>query len=140
MNTAMLAPAAALVVWSLIMLLWMAAVRLPAMAKLEMPKEKTRGARGSDLDGVVPGEVQWKAHNYNHLMEQPTLFYVTIVVLALSGAGEADVWLGWAYVVLRVIHSLWQSIVNTIPVRLSLFLLSTIVLIVMAIRALLAVL
>ncbi len=138
MNTEMLAPAAALVVWSMIMLLWMASVRLPALAKLDLPPEKRRGGRGSDLDGVLPGPVQWPAHNYNHLMEQPTLFYATAIILALAGAGQLDVWLGWAYVVLRVVHSVWQAVVNTIPVRLTIFMLASIVLLVMAVRALIA--
>lgn len=138
MNTSILAPAAALVVWTMIMLLWMASVRLPALAKLNLPPEKRRGGRGSDLDGVLPGPVQWPAHNYNHLMEQPTLFYATVVILALAGAGQVDVILAWVYVGLRVAHSIWQAAVNTIPVRLSIFLISSIVLIVLAVRALLA--
>ncbi len=139
MNTEMLAPAAALIVWTLIMLLWASAVRLPALTKLDMPKEKSRGARGSDLDGVLPDEIQWKAHNYNHLMEQPTIFYATCVILALAGAGELDIWLAWGYVLLRVLHSVWQAVVNTIPVRLALFTIGSIMLIIMGVRALLAV-
>lgn len=138
-DTSILAPAAALVIWSLIMLIWLAIVRAPILAKLKLPPEKSRGARGSDLDGVVPGPAQWPAHNYVHLMEQPTLFYATVMILALAGAGPTEVMLAWAYVGLRVVHSIWQAAVNTIPVRLLLFLLSSIVLIIMAVRALLAV-
>ncbi len=136
MQNAMLAPAAVLVVWSLVMLVWMAATRLPALAKLNMPPEQTRGGRGSDLDGVLAPELQWKAHNYNHLMEQPTIFYAVVVVLAIAGAEELDVWLAWTYVGLRVVHSFWQAVVNTIPVRITLFMISSIVLGVMAVRAL----
>lgn len=138
-NTSILAPAAVLVVWSLIMLVWMAIVRAPVLAKIKLPPEKSRGARGSDLDGVVPGPAQWPAHNYAHLMEQPTLFYATVMILALAGAGQTDVMLAWAYVGLRVVHSIWQAAINTIPVRLLLFLISSIVLMVLAVRALLAV-
>ena len=138
-QTEMLAPAAALVVWSLVMLLWMAAVRLPAIKKLGMSKEQSRGGRGSDLDGVLPGPVQWKAHNYNHLMEQPTLFYALVIILALVGAAELDIWLAWAYVLLRVVHSLWQALVNTIPVRLTLFIIGSIILLILAVRGLLVV-
>lgn len=138
-NTSVLAPAAFLVVWSLIMLIWLAIVRAPILAKIKLPPEKSRGARGSDLDGVVPAPAQWPAHNYAHLMEQPTLFYATVIILALAGAGQIDVMLAWAYVGLRVVHSIWQAAVNTIPVRLLLFLISSLVLIVLAVRALLAV-
>ncbi len=137
MNNPILAPAAVLVAWSLFMLLWMAAVRFPALAKVDLKGADTRGGRGSDLEGILPREVQWKSHNYTHLMEQPTLFYALVAILALSGASELDSWLAWAYVVLRILHSLWQAIVNTIPVRFALFLLSSTVLIVMAVRALL---
>ena len=138
-NTAMLAPAAALAVWTMVMLVWMAATRLPALAKLKLPPEKSRGGRGSDLDGVLPAEIQWKAHNYNHLMEQPTVFYPVVVMLALVGSTQTDLYLAWTYVALRVVHSLWQAVVNTIPVRLSIFTVSSIVLAVLAIRLLLAV-
>jgi hypothetical protein len=134
MNMPILAPAAVLVAWSLLMLLWMAATRLPALAKLGHPPKP--GGRGQDLDGVLPDQLQWKAHNYNHLMEQPTIFYALVMILALGGYEQLDVTLAWAYVGLRVIHSLWQAVVNTIPVRLSIFMLASIVLVVMAVRAL----
>lgn len=136
MSTQILAPAAVLVAWSLFMLLWMAALRLPALAKLDMPPEKSRGGRGSDLDGILPDEMQWKAHNYNHLMEQPTIFYALVAIFAIGGATQTDVWLAWAYVGLRVVHSLWQAMVNTIPLRLAIFTLGTIVLVAMSVRAL----
>ncbi len=132
----LLLPAAVLVAWSLVVLIWMAALRLPALAKLKLPPERARGGRGSDLDGVLPPEIQWKAHNYNHLMEQPTIFYALVMILALAGYGPTEVWLAWAYVALRVAHSLWQAIVNTIPVRLTLFAIGSLVLLVLAIRAL----
>lgn len=136
MYSEMLAPAAALVAWSLVMLLWMASTRLPALVRLKMPPEKTRGGRGSDLDEVLPAQIQWKAHNYNHLMEQPTIFYALAIILALAGFGQTDVWLAWAYVAIRVVHSLWQALVNTIPVRITLFTVSSLVLLAMAVRAL----
>ncbi|MCF8707383.1 MAPEG family protein [Rhizorhapis sp. SPR117] len=132
-----LAPAAALVLWSMVMLCWVAATRLPALAKLKIPPERTVGGRGSDLDGVLPREIQWKAHNYNHLMEQPTLFYAVVIILALLGHGAGmNLWLAWAYLALRIAHSLWQAIINTIPVRVSLFTLSSIVLLILSINAL----
>ena len=138
MTIEMLAPAAALALWSMIMLVWMAGTRLPALAKLDMPPEKTRGGRGSDLDGVLLDETQWKAHNYNHLMEQPTAFYAVVIVLALVGGSQLDLILAWSYVGLRVAHSIWQAMINTIPGRLTLFLISSLILTAMAARALLA--
>src|SRR5690606_5333143 len=91
-----------------------------------IPADRSRGGRGSDLDALLPRELQWKAHNYNHLMEQPTLFYAVVLILAVVGHGIGlNVILAWAHVILRIAHSLWQALVNSIPVRLALFLLSS---------------
>ena len=136
MQAQILAPGAALVLWSLIMLMWTAGTRLPAMSKLGTDlKTAPPGGRGQNLEGVLPDQVQWKSHNYAHLMEQPTIFYPTLVILALMGASALDVTLAWAYVALRVVHSVWQATVNRIPVRFTLFLLSTACLLVLALHA-----
>jgi hypothetical protein len=139
MNSPILAPAAVLVLWSIIMLFWLAGARFPAVFKT--PKEKLRslpkkGARGKDLDKILPANASWPSHNYTHLMEQPTLFYAVVVILALSGAGQGiNVSLAWGYVGLRIAHSLWQAVINTILVRFGLFVLSTICLLALAINA-----
>lgn len=139
MQAQMLAPAAVLVLWSLIVMLWMARTRFAAFATAGVDLKTAKpGGRGQNLEGVLPDEVNWKAHNYAHLMEQPTIFYPTVVILTLTGAGAADVALAWAYVALRVVHSIWQATVNRIPVRFSLFLLSSLCLIALAIRAVMA--
>jgi hypothetical protein len=131
-----LLPAAVLVCWSIFMLLWMAQERFPAMKSKGLRiRELPPGGRGADLDGVLPDEVMWKAHNYAHLMEQPTIFYPTVIILALSGYSLFDVLVAWAYVVLRIVHSIWQAKVNTIPVRLQLFRAATICLAILALRA-----
>jgi len=137
-QTHMLAPAAALVLWSAVVLLWMMVTRMGATQKAGIDLAKAKpGARGNSLDGVLPDKAQWKAHNYNHLMEQPTIFYPAVIVLALAGASSLDVRLAWAYVGLRVAHSLWQGLVNTIPLRFALFLLSSLTLLALAVRAVL---
>jgi hypothetical protein len=130
-----------LVLWSLIMLIWTAATRFPAIARTGVDvKNVPPGGRGQNLDGVLPDKVQWKSHNYAHLMEQPTIFYPTVLVLALLGQGsDLNLALAWGYVALRIVHSIWQATVNTIiPVRFGLFVLSTICLIILAIHALMA--
>jgi len=139
MQAQILAPAAVLVLWSLVMLSWTALSRFPAMAKAGMDlKNAAPGGRGQDLEGVIDARVTWKSHNYTHLMEQPTLFYATLVILAFVGAGATDVLLAWAYVALRIIHSIWQATVNVVSVRFTLFLISTGFLLVLAIRAAMA--
>ena len=86
MQAQMLAPAAVLVAWSLVMLYWMAFTRFPAMAKVGRSAGSAKpGGRGQDLEGVIPDKVNWKAHNYAHLMEQPTIFYPAVVILAIMG-------------------------------------------------------
>ena len=136
MQAQVLAPAAVLVLWSLFMLVWMEAIRFPAMIRSGLDLKAAKpGARGQDLEGVLPARVQWKAHNYNHLMEQPTIYYAAVMILALTGAQLIDVRLAWAYTILRILHSLWQSLVNGMPVRFVLFVLSTFVLIALSVRA-----
>ncbi len=139
MQAQILAPAAVLVLWSIVMLLWMAGTRLPAISKSGGGlSEAKAGGRGQDLEGVIPDKVNWKAHNYAHLMEQPTIFYPTVIILAIMGAGAIDVTLAWVYVALRIVHSIWQATVNKVSVRFLIFVLSTIALAVLAVRAVMA--
>jgi hypothetical protein len=132
-----LTPAAVLVIWTVIVCIWMAATRGPALGKLGTDKLK-HGARGQDLEGLNPDEVNWKAHNYVNLLEQPTIFYAAVFILVLSGYGALDTLLAWLYVVLRIVHSVWQAAVNRQPARAILFLASTVVLAILAVQALLA--
>jgi hypothetical protein len=130
------APAIVLVLWSLFMLAWLAMTRLPAMARAGIALNAIVGSRGANLEGVIPDRVNWKAHNYAHLMEQPTLFYVTVVVLGLVGAGDGlNLQLAWAYVILRIVHSIVQATWNRVVVRFALFSLSSLALLLLAINA-----
>lgn len=139
MDTSILAPAAVLVVWSILMLFWMAGTRLPAMSKIGIDMSKAIGGRGADIDPNVPPSVAWKSHNYAHLMEQPTIFYATVMILTIAGAvTPLLVSLAWGYTIIRILHSLWQATVNKVNIRFVLFLLSTICLTVLAVYALLA--
>ncbi|WP_422110907.1 MAPEG family protein [Erythrobacter longus] len=136
----MLAPAAVLVVWTLIVMFWIIPSRFGAFGKLEDKSVLAgkEGVRGQDLEGVIPDKANWPAHNHTHLHEQPTLFYAVSVILAIVGAAAIDVTLAWVYVALRILHSLWQILINKIPVRFALFLVSSVVLIVLAVRAVMA--
>ncbi|HEX8533091.1 MAG TPA: MAPEG family protein [Allosphingosinicella sp.] len=119
---AILAPVVALVAWSLVMMVWMYAVRFPAMKRKGISLKGRVGSRTGSLEGVVEDHVNWKAHNYNHLMEQPTLFYAIALTLALLGhGGGANLWLAWAYVAFRVAHSLVQATTNVVRWRFYLF-------------------
>lgn len=137
-SNAILAPVVALVAWSLIMLIWMYAKRLPAMRTADPSVLAKPGMRGSDLEGAVPDQANWPGHNYNHLMEQPTLFYAIAISLALLGAGGGiSLLFAWLYVAFRIIHSLIQATVNVVGLRFLMFLLSSLCLVVLTIRAIL---
>jgi hypothetical protein len=113
-----LGPVVALVAWTLVMTIWMYAVRFPVLARKGISLKGRVGSKGGDLDGVVEPQVQWKAHNHNHLLEQPTLFYAICLTLALTGFGAGiNLWLAWAYVGFRVAHSLIQATVNVVRWR-----------------------
>lgn len=130
----MLAPVIALVLWSHFMWLWMYLTRIPAIQKQQLTLDP--GIPPKELMNRLPPEVRWKADNYNHLFEAPTLFYATALVLAVLGdTSTTSLWLAWSYVGLRVVHSIWQSLVNVIEVRFTLFLASSLVLIVLGVRA-----
>jgi hypothetical protein len=138
MNSPILAPAAVLVLWTLVMLVWMATTRFAAVSKAGIDIAKAPpGGRGQDLDKILPPEVNWKSHNYTHLMEQPTIFYAVVMILALVGQGGGlNTQLAWGYTGIRIAHSIWQATVNTIiPVRFGLFVLSTLCLFALAINA-----
>ena len=132
----LLAPMVALILWSLVVMVWMYATRLPAMRRAGMLVRGRKGLKPGTLDSSLPEQVQWKAHNYAHLMEQPTLFYAVTAALILMGFDAAiNVWLAWAYVGLRVIHSLVQAISNLISARFILFILSSLCLTSLTIHA-----
>ena len=132
-----LGPVVALVAWSVIMMLWMFVTRFGAMSRAGISLKGRVGARGNALDGVVDDRAQWKSHNYNHLMEQPTLFYAIAISLALLGGGDAwiNVLLAWGYVVFRIIHSLIQATVNVVVWRFLVFFLASLCLIGLTVHA-----
>ncbi|MGH7803206.1 MAG: MAPEG family protein [Candidatus Binatia bacterium] len=126
-SSAIVAPVIALVCWHHLMWLWMYATRIPAIQGAGMKMDPTRPA-GEQM-AMLPPSVRWKADNYNHLFEAPVLFYAVALSLAVLGAGSGwNVTLAWAYVLLRVIHSVFQSTVNKIEVRFGIFVLSSLVL------------
>lgn len=133
----LLGPVVALVLWSLVMLLWAVIARGGAFRRKGIKLGNIpRGSRGNALDGAGEDLAQWKAHNYNHLMEQPTIFYAIVFALVLMGFDhQINVWLAWGYVAFRIAHSLVQATVNIVAIRLSLFLLATLCLLSLAIHA-----
>lgn len=133
-ESAILQPVVVLMAWTMVMWLWMYATRIPAMSKANIKPDDARRTKG--LDDALPNQVQWKAHNYNHLHEQPTLFYAVCLLLAMVGWGEGmNALLAWIYVGLRIIHSVVQVTANKVMVRFVLFAVSSLVLIALIFHA-----
>ena len=134
-----LLPMVALAGWTMVMWAWMYATRLPAMSARKLDPNALADDPDVTLDRVLPARVQWKAHNYNHLHEAPTVFYAVAIVLAIVGEGDGvNAWLGWAYVAARVIHSLVQATVNRVALRFAIFVVSSLILAALIVRAALA--
>ncbi len=132
----MLTPVLALISWTLIVWVWMYATRIPAMhqAKIDPQSAIHPGSLSS-----LPENARVIADNYNHLHEQPTIFYALAFYTHLVGAGDTvNIWLAWIYVAVRIAHSLAQIVVRKVMVRFLLFVLAAIVLIVLASRDLMA--
>ncbi|MBC7782894.1 MAG: MAPEG family protein [Burkholderiales bacterium] len=127
----MIAPVVALVIWSLVMLIWLYASRIPAMSAAKVkPGEATK----AQMEALPSANV---ANNYNHLMEQPTLFYALCFSLQFLGQGDhpINIGLAWLYVAIRIVHSLVQSLGNFIPLRFFIFVIASVVLMMLAVHA-----
>jgi hypothetical protein len=124
-----LQPAVALAAWTMVMWAWMYATRIPAMVAAKIDPDSLARDPEAKLDRLLPPQVQWKAHNYNHLHEAPTVFYAVAIVLAITGQGDGyAALLGWIYVAARVVHSLIQATANRVTVRFAVFVFSSLVL------------
>jgi hypothetical protein len=132
----LLGPLVALVGWSLVVMLWMAIARGREFKRLGITRSNIPdGSRGADLEGRADPRAQWKAHNYMHLMEQPTLFYAVVLALALVGDRDpGTLAFAWAYVGLRIVHSLVQATVNIVKYRFLLFALASAALLLLTFR------
>lgn len=133
MHSPIIAPIVALTVWTMIIWVWMYATRLPAMSRAKIDGIAMVGSTGRSLRDqlVAAGEerASWVADNYNHLLEQPVVFYAIALVLAVIGAGDGvNLALAWAYVALRVVHSLVQILSNRVVIRFSMFALASLAL------------
>lgn len=132
MEHAILVPVLALITWTLVIWFWMYAQRIPAMQKAQIDPQDA--AHPGSLN-MLPARVRQAADNYNHLHEQPTIFYALMFYCALAGTGDdLNVTLAWAYVGLRVVHSLVQVSINKVALRFSLFALASLMLVAITMR------
>jgi hypothetical protein len=122
-----LAPLIVLVIWTLVMCVWLYVTRIPALKKHAIVYDPERPSE--EFHARLPAQVRWKADNYDNLLEQPTLFYAVALTLAFLHAGSGfNAGLAWAYVVLRIAHSLVQALINKVMIRFALFAAASVVL------------
>ena len=131
-----LGPAAVLATWSVLMFFIYVTRVMGTGAKLgDLPA----GFRGPDGEAEAPDKMKWTRHNYEHLMEQPTAFYALVIILAMAGdMSAASLYAAWTYTIARILHSLWQMQVNTIPVRFLLFMVASLALLMLGVHAVMA--
>lgn len=126
MEFAMAGPVLALIGWTFVMVVWLYATRIPAMRAARVNLQEV-SRTGKKLD--LPPQVSRVADNYSHLHEQPTVFYALALTTEMVGAADqTGVALAWAYVAVRIVHSLIQATGNIIIVRFWTFITGTLVL------------
>jgi hypothetical protein len=131
-----LSPVLALITWTLLIWLLMYVRRIPAMQKAGISPQD---AQHPGALNALPARARAAADNYNHLLEQPTIFYALCFYTHLAGnVGTVMIWLAWGYVGLRVLHSLVQTTVNTVVIRFTLFCLSSLCLVGMVVMNIIA--
>lgn len=136
---AILQPVVALAGWTMVMWFWLYGTRIPALSAAKLDPDDLVHDTTKGLDKILPPQVQWKAHNYNHLHEAPTVFYAVAIVLAIIGEGDGlNAQIAWVYVGLRVIHSIIQATVNKVTLRFQVFALSSFCLMFLVARAAMA--
>ena len=136
MNDLILEPAVIMCLLSFFMMIWMYATRLPAAKKLEEDGvDVQKFSHPSSIGGVFPSKVERVADNYNHLFEQPTIFYaISFIIWGLEHTDSVHLYCAWAYAIIRITHSILQATLNLVWFRFSLFILSWVALAIMIFR------
>ena len=112
----LITPILALIIWTFLIFLMMAFGRVKFMSN---PQD---AAYSKDYKDQLPSWVNRTADNYNHLFEQPVAFYaVTLSIALIDNFNNLIVQLAWAYVLIRIVHSLVQITINIVLVRFFLF-------------------
>ena len=127
-----LTPALALILWTLVIWCVLYFRRIPAMKAARIHPDTAKHP-DSGWKAKMPDSERFAAYNYNHLMEQPTIFYALMfTIFLMEKASPLAIYCAWGYVILRVIHSLIQITANKVMPRFIIFTLSTLMLMIMA--------
>jgi hypothetical protein len=134
-QSAILLPVAALVGWTLLVLALVPYRRFKAGFAGQVTGRDFKYGESS----AVPPHVSIPNRNFMNLLEVPVLFYVVCLTLYVTGKGDlAHVAMAWAFVALRVAHSLVHLTYNRVMHRLGVFAAAVLVLVAMWLRLLLA--
>jgi hypothetical protein len=134
-DTAILAPVAALVGWTLFVLVFVPFRRFRAAFAGKVTARDFKFGESAN----VPGDVTIPNRNFMNLLEAPVLFYVVCIALyVMHKADPGTVTLAWVYFGLRVAHSLVHLTYNRVMHRLAVYAASTVVLVTLWIRLLAA--
>ena len=136
MNNEILEPVISMTILTFGMMIWMYATRIPASKYIEKKGIDLQDlSHPSNLGGVFPSKVERVADNYNHLFEQPTVFYaISFVIWALNMTDSFYITCAWLYFIIRLIHSLFQATFNLVWIRFGLFIFSWLILALMIFR------
>lgn len=123
---AVLGPVFALAGWTFCMLLLVAARRVIAMRTAQIrPREYALGESAK-----VPPQALLANRNYMNLLELPVLFYLVCILSVVTSTTSAlFVQVAWAYVALRIVHSLVHVTYNHVMHRFAAFVCSNFALI-----------
>ena len=129
-------PMFGMIVLSGIILVIFASTRVPGIYKMW---GKLQFAKYSaDLHPKLPEKARYLTDNYNHIFEQPTLFYaITVYIFLIGNTDTANIFLAWFYVVTRIIHSAIQITVNNVSWRAAIFGIGSLILVLMILKEIL---
>ena len=132
LSTAILLPLFTLAGWTALVLLLIGFTRVRAGQRRQIVPDDFKYGESA----AVPPQVSIPNRNYMNLLELPVLFYVVCVLLYVSAASTPlMLGLAWAYVALRVVHSLIHLTYNQVIHRLIVFVASNVTLLVLWIVA-----
>ena len=102
---------------------------------IDIEEFKTPG----DAAALIPGPKSSASNNFQNLLEMPVVFYVICFYLTLfGGVDDLHVTCAWVFVTFRALHSLIHCTFNRVLLRFISYLLSSIAVWIMVVRAILA--
>ena len=120
-------PMLAMMAWSGLIVAILLMTRIPVViaqwGNLQFAKHS------DELRPKMSEKFRYITDNYNHIFEQPTLFYAVLIYIQLADtANKTNISLAWAYVFLRVVHSSIQLTSNNVSWRAASFAASSLIL------------